>query len=144
MIGWLGPSEKYHNIIKIDVWVVRHVNLTFVLPFVPDLHLQCGSVCRKFANWSVFARKRSTLAKAYFTTFVFYTFRSSATREVSWKVSFIRNNATGSRASLLHVLWIRVFKTGYCTCSSCKEQEILWMSGLHEALSNASGNLRIL
>ena len=36
---WLNrPLRKYHNIIKIVVWVVRHVNLTFALPFVPDLH----------------------------------------------------------------------------------------------------------
>lgn len=28
-----------------------------------------------------------------------------------------------------------VFKTGYCTCSSCKEHEIMWTSGLQEALS---------
>ena len=50
---------------------MRHVNLTFTLPFVPDWHLQCGSVDQKLAYWSVFARKRSTLAKVYFTTFVF-------------------------------------------------------------------------
>ena len=71
VIGWIGPCKKYHNILKIVVWVVRHVNLTFALPFVPDLHVQRGSVDRKFAYWSVIARKRSTLAKVYFTAFVF-------------------------------------------------------------------------
>ena len=52
------------------MWVVLHLNLTFALPFVPDLYVQCGPVCRKFA-YSACLRKRSTLLKIYFITFVF-------------------------------------------------------------------------
>lgn len=52
------------------MWAVLHVNLTFALSFVSDLHVQCGSVCRKFA-YSAYLRKRSTLIKIYFITFVF-------------------------------------------------------------------------
>jgi len=52
------------------MWVVLHVNLTSALSFVPELHVQCGSVCRKFA-YSAYLRKRSTLVKEYFITFVF-------------------------------------------------------------------------
>ena len=36
----------------------------------PILHVQCGSVCRKFAC-SAYLRKRSTLVKIYFITLVF-------------------------------------------------------------------------
>ena len=124
MIGWIGPCEKYHNILKIVVWVVRHVNLTFLLPFVPDLHVQCGSLCRKLAYSAYLRANVQRWPKHTLLLLCFYTFRSSATREVSWKISLIRDNATGSSASLLYVLWIIFFKTGYCTCSSCKERQV--------------------
>ena len=52
------------------MWAVLHVNLTFALSFVSDLHVQCGSVCRKFATLA-YLRKRSTLVKIYFITLVF-------------------------------------------------------------------------
>ena len=68
--GCVGHCKKYHNILQIVVWAVLHVNLTFALSFVSDLHVQCGSVCRKFATLA-YLRKRSTLVKICFITFVF-------------------------------------------------------------------------
>ena len=34
----IGHIEKYHNILKIVVWVVLRVNLTFALSFAHDFH----------------------------------------------------------------------------------------------------------
>ena len=52
------------------------MNLTFALSFVSDLHVQCGSVCRKFA-YSAYLRKRSTLVKIYTLSLLSFQFRSS-------------------------------------------------------------------
>ena len=41
---YIAHFEKYHNILKTFVCVVLHVNLTFALSFVHDLHVQCGSL----------------------------------------------------------------------------------------------------
>ena len=46
-----GHFEKYPNILKIVVWVVPHVNLTFALSLVHDLHgLSKICILRVFAR----------------------------------------------------------------------------------------------
>ena len=54
--------------------------------------------------------------------------------ERSWKVSLIKHKATGSSASLLHVLWVPFLENKHCMCILCEEQKIMWTSGLQEAL----------
>ena len=36
---FIGDCKKYHYILKIVIWVVLHVNLTFTLSFVDNLHV---------------------------------------------------------------------------------------------------------
>ena len=62
---FIGHFEKYHYMLKIVIWVVLHVNLTFALSSVHNLHVQVRSVCQKFA-YSANLGKCSMLAKVYF------------------------------------------------------------------------------
>lgn len=98
----------------------------FWIFFVHDLHVQCRSICGKFA-YSANLGKPSTLAKVSFILKLsFVTFRNLAVREVSWKISLIREKATSSSASLLPAIARIVHEW--------KEQKIMWTSGLHEVL----------
>ena len=105
---FIGHCQKYHYMLKIVIWVVLHVNLSFALSSVHNLHVQCRSVCRKFA-YSANLGKCSTLAKVYFIQILlsFITFRSLATREITWRDTSIRKKATASSTlSLQYVPWI--------------------------------------
>ena len=53
---------------------------------------------------------------------------------VCWKVSLIKDKATGSSASLLYVLWVPFLENKHCMCNLCEKQKIVWTSGSHEAL----------
>ena len=63
--------------------------------------------------------------------------RSSATREVSWKVSLIRQKATGSSASLLYSVPTlnSIVETGnFLHVQFVQGTKHRWTSGLHEVL----------
>ena len=90
-MGAIGHFEKYHNILKIVMWVVLHVNRTFALSFVSDLLVQIftrGSLS-KVCLLSVFAQTFN-VGQSMLYYFWHRTLRISATREVSRKVSLIR------------------------------------------------------
>ena len=69
----IGHFEKYHNILKILVWVVPHVNVTLGLSFAHDLH-----GLSKICILDLFARTfRQRWPKYTFNiTLSFITFRS--------------------------------------------------------------------
>ena len=106
------------------MWVVLHVNLTFALSFVPDLHVQCGSVCRKFA-YSAYLRKRSTLVKVYFIyqflSFHTYTFRSLATKEVCWKVSLNKWKNNADKKERRFGVILTSFSSSKCLLINCQD-----------------------
>ena len=82
----IGHFKEYHSILKIVIWVVLHVNLTFALSF--------GMICTCNAGQFVknLHTQRISHARAKYTLLIlsFITFRGSATTELSWKFSLIR------------------------------------------------------
>ena len=44
---------------------------------------------------------------------------------VSWKVSLIKDKATGSSVSLLYVLWVPFLENKHCMCNLCEKQKIV-------------------
>ena len=68
----IGHFEKYHNILKIVVWVVPHVNLTSALSFVHGLS--------KFA-YLVYLRERSGNVGQSILSILLLSFISSGVRQ---------------------------------------------------------------
>ena len=82
----IGHFKKYHSILKIVIWVVLHINLL--------LHYLLCMICT--CNAGQFVKNLHTQhishARPKYTLLIlsFITFRGSATTELSWKVSLIR------------------------------------------------------